>query len=186
MSRQAKIGLTLGFLILLGGIFALDAVTMERTLTGDLLGWQDLPEENIAPLGHLMDIIHQNGFSTLASPDEGFLSDVLPDDLPRERVIVLKDGDRAAFLEWMETDAAERYFLILKTVLYGSFSDRVEGVQDEEWNASVHVLTFRDPELSEEWFVFVRAYDQLMELRVPSHQLDPIRALLGAIFDSFE
>lgn len=185
MTRQVKIGLTLGSLLVLGWVFALDALVIERSLTGDVLGWEEtalLP--TIPAFDHVLDIVRQQGFSFLKTDDAGFLSDVLPEDLHRERMVLLKDGDRAAFVEWIGTDASERYFLILKTVLHQSFSQYVEGVQDEEWSPSVSVLTFHDPEFSEEWFIFARLADQLLEFRIPHPKVTDIRVLLEALHHS--
>ncbi|MBI3336339.1 hypothetical protein HYZ98_02110 [Candidatus Peregrinibacteria bacterium] len=185
MTLQAKIGITISSLIVLGSVAALDALTIERSLTGNLLGWENAaPPPHVASFDHIMDIIRQEGFSVISTPDTGFLNDVLPDDLSRERAILLYEGDRAAFLEWIQSEHSERYFLILKTVLHQNFSEDVEGVDDEEWNASTGVLTFHDPELSEEWFIFMHLADQLLELRVPLPMLDRIRALLAAIVAS--
>ena len=66
-------------------------------------------------------------------------------------------------------------------MLHQNFSENVEGVDDEEWNGSASVLTFHDPALSEEWFLFVRIADQLLEFRVPFGMLEHIRTLLTAI-----
>lgn len=182
MTLQVKIGLTISTLLVLGGVAALDALTVDRTLTGDLFGWENAaPTTYIASFDHIMNIIRQEGFSVISTPDTGFLNDVLPDGLHRERAILLYDGDRAAFLEWVQSESAQRYFLILKTVLHQNFSENVEGVDDEEWNGSASVLTFHDPALSEEWFLFVRIADQLLEFRVPFGMLEHIRTLLTAI-----
>lgn len=185
MSLQVKIGVTLGFLLILGGVLVADAFQTERSLSARLLGWEGaVPTERRAPFDHLMDVVRQEGFSVLSTPDRGFLSEVLPEDSPRERVILLYDGDRAAFLEWVQLEDAERYFLILKTVLHQTFSEDVEGVDDNEWNTSVRVLTFLDPKLSEEWFIFMRLADQLLEFRVPFSMLDHVRTLLRAVVSS--
>lgn len=185
MSLQAKIGATLGSLVVLGGVLVADALKTERSLSAQLLGWEGaVTTERIASFDHLMEIVRQQGFSVISTPDKGFLSDVLPEDAPRERVILLYDGDRAAFLEWVQLEDAERYFLILKTVLHQTFSEHVEGVDDEEWSASVRVLTFKDPKLSEEWFIFMRLADQLLEFRVPFSMLDYVRTLLRVVVSS--
>lgn len=171
-------------LIVLGSVAALDALTVERTLTGNLFGWGETAPAHISSFDHIMDIIRQEGFSVISTPDTGFLNDVLPKDLPHERAIILYDGDRAAFLEWVQSEHAEQYFLILKTVLHQHFSEYVEGVNDEEWDHRASVLTFHDPELSEEWFIFMSFADQLLEWRVPSLMMDRIRTLLTEIVAS--
>ena len=99
--------------------------------------------------------------------------------------VLLKDGDRAGLMAWMETPDVKTWFRTLKEALHPLFSPEVKDLLDEiqrqEGRPPRNFLTFLDPGISEERLVFVRVRDRLFEFRIAEGKEDAMYQLIEAL-----
>lgn len=117
-----------------------------------------------------MLIAQQLTFTVQETAERSLLSAVVKEpSLVNTRVLLL-DGDRAGLLSWIETPNVKQVFLVLKDSLATLFSPEVRDLLDEmqspEGKPPRNFLTFLDPSLSEERFVFVRIRERLYEFHI--------------------
>ena len=173
MTRRAKFVAAGTLVIGLMGLGASDAIIEERSLTANLFSVDSFfgtHESDGAPHSSiLLSSFQKQNFSLMDTNEPSLLGAVLADHLPIHTSILMLNDDRAAFAAWTESKDAELYFLALKDVLYDSFSKDVSNLLDEsrmESQTKFHILTFVDPSLSEERFVFVRINELLIEFHI--------------------
>jgi len=115
-------------------------------------------------------IATQLNFTMEETSQKSLLSAVVRDPSLVTTRILLLDGDRAGLLAWIETPDVKQVFLVLKDSLATLFSpevrDLLDEVQSPPGKAPRNFLTFLDPQLSEERFVFVRIRERLYEFHI--------------------
>lgn len=173
MNRTTK-GLVAGILISgLIGLGAADALIKEHSLTANIFTFatsfktHDIPEASLA--SGLLSSFQDHGFTLTDTREPNILGSVLSDQAPVHTSVIMMNDDRIAFAAWTELSDAELTFLALKEVLHDSFSKEVRELLDEshlESQTEFHILTFIDPHLSDERFVFVRINQLLIEFHV--------------------
>ena len=173
MTRTAKFMAAGVFLSGLIGLVMADALIEERSLTAQLFDFTTLFEshesDDLSPSTALLSSFEKQGFTLTSSNEPNLLGSILADQSPVHTSVVLLNDDRVAFAAWTEAPDAELYFLVLKEALYDSFSKEVKDLLDEsrtESQTQFHILTFVDPSLSEERFVFVRINKLLIEFHI--------------------
>lgn len=99
--------------------------------------------------------------------------------------VLLLNGDRAGLLAWIETPNVKEVFLVLKDSLHTLFSPEVRDLLDEtqspEGKPPRNFLTFLDPSLSEERFVFVRVRERLYEFHIAPGKDEAMYKLVEAV-----
>lgn len=173
MTRATKLIVAGSLVMVLIGLGISDALIKERSLTAQLFNINTLFETNngkaISLVSSLVSSFKKENFSLVETDEPSILGSVLTDHSPVHTSILMVNNDRAAFAAWNEGKDAEMYFLVLKDVLYDSFSKDVHDLLDEsriESQTKFHILTFVDPSLSEERFVFVRINELLIEFHI--------------------
>lgn len=129
-----------------------------------------------------LSIAAQRGFTVEETDQKSLLSAVVRDpSLVTTRVLLL-NGDRAGLLSWIETPDVKEVFLVLKESLSTLFSPEVRDLLDElqspPGSPPRNFLTFLDPSLSEERFVFVRVRERLFELHIAPGKDDVMYPLM--------
>lgn len=99
--------------------------------------------------------------------------------------VLLLNGDRAGLLAWIETPNVKDVFLVLKESLSTLFSPEVRDLLDEMQSPAGkpprNFLTFLDPNLSEERFVFVRVRERLYEFHIAPGKDETMYKLVEAL-----
>jgi len=115
-------------------------------------------------------IATQLNFSAEETTQRSLLSAIVSDTSQVTTRVLLFNGDRAGLLSWIETPNVKEVFMALKESLSTLFSpdvrDLLDEVQSPEGKPPRNFLTFLDPSLSEERFVFVRIRERLYEFHI--------------------
>ncbi len=111
------------------------------------------------------------GFTTASATEQTLLQKIIPQNVGSvDSYVLLVEGDRAGMVAWADSPQVKRYFLALKEALSSTFSPQVKDLVDEtqkgQGRPTRNILTFVDPSLSEERFVFVRIRERLYEFRL--------------------
>lgn len=178
-----------GILLLLFGIGLADALLLEQDILAD---WRQpqppvevtgqvqssssqtsLPTEGVQKLAepNVAHVLQVTGFSTASTDEITLIEQIVPPELAStEKLILLKDGDRAGVMAWVDSSQVKIFFLALKEALHTTFSAEVQDLVDETQQRAGkptrNLLTFRDPEISEERVVFIRIRKRLYEFHV--------------------
>jgi len=148
---------------------------------------EEVPSKGVAKHAgaDIRPVLVQNGFTFDASQESTMLAQVLPSDADVSTLALLKDGDRAGFVAWVDSGQVKAYFIALKDALLTSFSTNLKDLRDEtlvEAEQPVrNVLTFIDPSLSDERVVFVRVRERLMEFHIAPGSEDAMFGLIDAL-----
>lgn len=193
MSPSAKISVAAAFLFTLLSLAALDALLVERDLTASLTETPPPPEgasvEPPTPTAKsprdLPRTIEEQGFFTQPTGEITLLRSVLPLSTPVFSRVLLKEEDRAGFIVWAETSDAQRYFTALKRALFLSFSKDVHGLKDETRTnlngTEMALLTFVDPAILDERFLFIHIDNHLYEFHIPEGKEKVLDSLFEAL-----
>ena len=131
------------------------------------------------------DVIVQQGFTTQQTTERTLLAPIVSGKAIVHTVVVLKDGDRAGSVTWVESPQVKFFFIGLKEALISAFSANVKSLTDmtlQEVGKPVrNVLTFEDRALGEEAFAFVRVRERLFEFHIAKAQEASMQALIGAL-----
>ena len=115
-------------------------------------------------------IAEQLNFSGEETAQQSLLSAIVSDPSRVTTRVLLLDGDRAGLLSWIETPNVKQVFMALKESVSTLFSPDVRDLLDEMQSPAGkpprNFLTFLDPSLSEERFVFVRIRERLYEFHI--------------------
>jgi hypothetical protein len=130
--------------------------------------------------------IAQLGFTPQETTELSILRTVVPQqEAMVESHVLLKNGDRAGLIAWVESADVKNYYLALKEALHSSFSPEVRDLLDETQQQpgrpTRNLLTFLDPGLSSERIVFVRVRERLYELHVAPGNDDVLFELVEAL-----
>lgn len=130
--------------------------------------------------------IAQVGFTAQDTTELSILRTVVPQqEATVHSQVLLKNGDRAGLIAWVESADVKDYYLALKEALHSSFSTQVRDLLDETQQQpgrpTRNLLTFLDPGLSSERIVFVRVRERLYELHVAPGKDDLLFELVEAL-----
>jgi hypothetical protein len=198
MSQRAKIITTILLLIFLGALSIADYylssahVVSENgtsssvtngtgsTVTGSPTG--GVKKQNGPDVAQTVDGL---GFTTTDTNDLSFLAQIAGSGAQIHAIAVLKDGDRAGSITWIDSTNVKNYFIALKEALLTAFSPQMTDLKDETQqgeNMPVrNYLTFLDPTLSTERLVFVRVRERLYEFHIATGKEDIMNALIDAM-----
>lgn len=190
MTTRSKIVTTALLVVGLAGVGAADYWFAGRDYAADLIARQ--PADGGADTAggvakaqetDVESALEQLGFTLSPSEDLTFLAQVAKDQ-EVESYVLLKDGDRAGSISWIDGDAKQA-FISLKEALLSAFSDQVTNLSDktvqEENKPTRNVLTFRDPALSEETLTFIRIRERLYEIHTAQNKQDAVNAAIEAV-----
>ena len=126
------------------------------------------------PGADILQIIVQQGFTFEDASEQTLLGGMVQNRVPVQAKVLLKGGDRAGLVVWIETPEVKTYFRTLKEALHPLFSPEVTDLLDEiqrnPGRPPRNFLTFLDPGISEERMVFVRVRDRLFEFHIVKEQ----------------
>ena len=115
--------------------------------------------------------------------EASILSRVVPDAVTTW--VLLKNGDRAGMISFVDSPNVKTYFIALKEALQKSFSpglkDLLDETQEREGKPIRNILTFFDPAISEERTIFVRVRERLYEFHIAKDKDGDIFALVDAL-----
>ena len=111
------------------------------------------------------------GFTSTSVEEQTLIEQIVPAEIAvTQKMVLLKDGDRAGIVAWVDSAQSKIFFLALKEALHTTFSTQVHDLVDEtqqrEGRPTRNLLSFRDPEISEERIVFIRIRERLYEFHV--------------------
>lgn len=169
-----------GFLALLLAVGATDALVNRGEILANLQASADeSPATSAKPVAvprmagpDILALIEEAGLTaTASSTEQSLLAQVSPQASATVQTRVLLLGnDRIGAIAWMEDGDAKTLFLALKQALLASFSPQVQGLRDEKIERQgfmTHtLLTFIDPALSTERFLFTQFGQDLVEMHV--------------------
>lgn len=189
MTTRAKIITTVLLLVGLAGVGVTDYWLAGRDYAAELIAQQptngDTTTGGVAKAqeADVQSVITQLGLTLSPSDDLTFLAQVAKDQKV-ESYTLMKDGDRAGSISWIDGDSKQA-FISLKEALLSAFSDQVSDLSDktlqEENRPTRNVLTFRDPALSEETLTFIRIRERLYEIHTAQNKQDAVNAAIEGI-----
>ncbi len=194
MSSTAKIVTTVILLVFLAGLgvtdYYLSAGHMVANQAGS--GSTVTPDNGTAPVGgvrkqtgpNVKTALEADGFTTTSTNDLSFLAQI-GSGAQIDALAVLKDGDRAGSVTWIDSPKVKNYFIALKEALLTAFSPEMTDLKDETLrsdNGPVrNYLTFLDPSLSTERLVFVRVRERLYEFHVVIGKEEVMNTLIQSL-----
>jgi hypothetical protein len=194
MSNRTKLMITGVLLLVLAGIAGADywmtgsSLPARLALTGEEMPTGEDTEPSVTPVAKssgpaVQTVMADAGLEVTASDEPTFLSQIMTDGLTS--VTVLKDGDRAGSVTWIESPEVKDSFIALKDGLLESFSAGLRDLKDtteQEPNRPVrNILRFTDPALSDEELVFVRVRERLFEFHLAPGSEETMNALIEAL-----
>lgn len=100
-------------------------------------------------------------------------------------LVLLKNNDRTALLAWIDTANVKTIFAGLKQALAENFSGQVSELVDESQTpadgAPRDILSFIDPTLSNERFLFVRIRSRLYEFHIAPGKEGDVQVIVDAL-----
>ncbi len=127
----------------------------------------------------------QEGFTMQDTAELTLLSQIITENVRIRSAVLLKDGDRAGSVAWVESPDVKNIFVVLKDSLITAFSPQMRDLRDEtlqETGAPVrNILTFLDPSLSEERILFVRVRERLFEFHIASKQEEAMQTFVDRL-----
>lgn len=179
MTTNAKVIVTVLFLAVIAGVVGIDAWRNNREWTAMLSrneaqteGTGDTPVTGVAKHSgpDVAATIEHLGFQTEATTEMSLIEQVIQDKTAVLGRSILKDGDRAGSVTWVESLEVKTIFNALKESLLPAFSPHVTDLQDrteaKPGQPVRNILTFYDPGLSEERLAFVRVRERLYEFHI--------------------
>ncbi|MDO8468552.1 MAG: hypothetical protein Q7S29_02225 [Candidatus Peribacter sp.] len=132
-----------------------------------------------------LTIVSQLNFTAEETDQRSLISAVVKEQSLVTTRVLLLNGDRAGLLAWIETPNVKEVFLVLKDSLHTLFSPEVRDLLDEMQSPAGkpprNFLTFLDPALSEERFVFVRVRERLYEFHIAPGKDEAMYTLVEAL-----
>jgi len=133
----------------------------------------------------VLEMISSHGFTFENTDERTLIAGVVQNKETVQTRVLLKDGDRAGLLSWIETPLVKEYFMTLKESLHPLFSPEVKDLLDEiqrnPGKPPRNFLTFLDPSISEERLVFVRVRDRLFEFHITTGKEDAMYQLIETL-----
>ncbi len=182
LSSRTK-GLTAAALVLvLGGLATADYLATEGSFLGSIGGNTDVTGVAKAQAADIRQMVNAMELEATNTNEATFLSQIADDT---EAIAVLKDGDRAGAIAWIDSPDVKTHFLSLKDGLLGSFSADLTDLKDiteqEPGKPVRNMLSFKDPALSEEHLVFVRVRERLLEFHIASGSEEIMNTLINEL-----
>lgn len=201
MSPRVKLIVTAILLVFLGGLGVADYYLSSSTTTADVTTPTSQATTSTMPAvtgtgtqqagvsvnngPDIASFIESQGFTTTKSDELSFLAQIAGSGAQINSLAVMKDGDRAGSVTWIETPAVKTNFIALKEALLTAFSPKVQGLQDQTIEAPNqpvrNVLSFFDPALSAEKLTFVRVRERLYEFHIANGKDDVMQQLIDAL-----
>jgi hypothetical protein len=194
MSNRTKLIVTGVLLLVLAGMASADYLMTGSSLPARLalMGEETADTgdagEDVTPVAKssgpaVQSVLADAGMEITVSEEPTFLSQIIEDGLTS--VTVLKDGDRAGSVTWIESPDVKTSFIALKDGLLESFSAGLRDLNDateQEPNRPVrNILSFTDPALSDEQLVFVRVRERLFEFHIAPGSEETMNSLIEAL-----
>lgn len=192
MTIRTKVIATGIVLALLIGLTAADALVNTSGLRAYLPDFA-MKSDGTAPVGgtakmsgpNVAQAVIDGGFTVEQSAELSLIEQIVGDKGKVEGLKILKDGDRAGSITWVESADVKTYFASLKESLLSSFSLNVRDLRDTTDARSGmpvrNILTFTDPALSEEQLTFVRVRERLYEFHIAQGKEDTMNAVMEAL-----
>lgn len=192
MLRSTVAIVTALFVLVLGGLIAADALFADRPVTAAL--WETIvpngetePQNGVAPHNGpevATAINNLEGWEANEQEVESLLSQIAVNQ-EIHSISLLKDGDRAGAIIWIETPEVKQVHADLKEALLASFSEQMKNLRDEtvvEAGRPVQNITsFDDPVLSEDHIAFLRVRERLYEIQLIDELKDDEQLLIDAL-----
>lgn len=175
-----------GFLALLVAVASADAVLNKEEIAANVTGSTRLSmssEGQKTSVGtpvvavprasgpDVLGIVTDAGLSpTESASEQSLLAQVGNTTTPVQTRVLMSGNDRIGAISWVTDPNVKTVFSALKQALLSSFSTDVQGLRDEkEENSGFQtrtILTFLDPKLSSERFLFVQSGENLYEMHI--------------------
>ncbi|MDP7477545.1 MAG: hypothetical protein QF442_03795 [Candidatus Peribacteraceae bacterium] len=183
---EEKIKITAGLLLLMLILGTADIALVEGfpseqpsepTTTGRVDTNTPKPSKPLPPGGvakfsgpNIEKLLSDQGFRMAEAREDSILQRVVPEGVSIETHVMLRKGDRAGLIAWVNSPDVKRYYIVLKEALHSAFTPDVRDLLDEtqrrEGRPTRNLLTFFDPGIAPERVVFVRVRERLYEIRV--------------------
>ncbi len=125
------------------------------------------------------------GFTVEQSAELSLIEQIVGGKEKVEGLKILKDGDRAGSITWVESTEVKTYFASLKESLLSSFSPNVRDLRDTtDARPGVpvrNILTFTDPALREERLTCVRVRERLYEFHIAKEKEEAMEGLMEGV-----
>ncbi len=191
MSALAKLSATVLLLLVIVGLGTADAVYHGENLPAFLRS--PIRTETVVSQGvakkrgpDVLATLTQQDFEIRAEPETNIIQQVIGSGVPAQYRVLLKDGERAGYIVWVDTPAAKTYFAAIKEALLVTLSD--EGVKDlkdetyhDEGQPVVNVVSFRDPDISDENIVLIRVQERIYEIHQAADKQTETRDLIESL-----
>ncbi|MDD4628718.1 MAG: hypothetical protein PHE68_04990 [Candidatus Peribacteraceae bacterium] len=133
----------------------------------------------------VLETVSSHGFTFENTDERTLIAGVVQNKESVQTRVLLKDGDRAGLLSWIETPLVKEYFSTLKESLHPLFSPEIKDLLDEiqrnPGKPPRNFLTFLDPGISEERLVFVRVRDRLFEFHIATGKEEAMYQLVETL-----
>lgn len=189
MSLPGKIITSLGFLIVLTGLGFADAYYKGNRVIYPEADEEivDFPPEQPPAIDDIPGRLESMGLLLAVTSERSMIERILPAGTTVASSVLLENADRAGFIAFAQSPEVRRSFLALKETLHASFSADVTELLDEIRDAPdgtpYNYLTFRDPTLGSERFVFLLRGFDLLEFHVTDGKEATIDAAIQAILE---
>lgn len=196
MTPRMKLIVTLVLVVLLGGMGAADYYLSGNQYAGDVAndGNNNSNTDTMQPPAGAVakatapavsDVASHMNLTVQPNDDLSLLAQIVKDGTKVEGLAILKDGDRAGSVTWVQSGEVKNYFIALKEALLSAFSPQVRDLRDETvqdpGEPVRNILTFLDPSLSEERIVFVRVRERLYEFHLTAGKEEVMHDLIDAL-----
>lgn len=169
--------LFVGAILLVIGLSGVDAFLMEGSLTATL--FPDSEETAFQPK-IFPEYIQSENLVLQDSPTSGFLKNAFAPERDIKEYVLLQGNDRTAFIAWLQDDNAPALFRAFKHAVSQMLSSETRDLRDTILEGNQHILTFLDPSISEERFLFLSASNEILEFHIaPGKEEDVWNLLKG-------
>lgn len=159
-----------------------------------IVGWQTASSSDGTPVKKgvqkkaqidITALVSSLSFTMQTTEEKSLMEQVNPSQIPVETRVLLQSNDRAALLAWMDTPDAKTVYVALKQALLQSLSSRATDVSDQALEPAdgppYDLLSFRDPAISEEQFLFIRIRTRLYVFQITSGKESAVRQIVDAL-----
>lgn len=123
--------------------------------------------------------------ATEAASEQSLLAQVGNTQATVQTRVLLSGNDRIGSISWVTDGNVKPVFQALKQALLASFSTEVQGLRDEKEERSGFqtrtILTFLDPKLSAERFLFLQSGENLYEMHISPGKEEVFYGLVDAL-----
>lgn len=199
MSSRTKVIVTLLLLVFLGGLGIADFYLSKAPQFASNTAGNSSSVSSVTTTGSgtpIVGVRKQNGpdvagaiatagFTTTDTNDLSFLAQIAGSGAEIKALAILKNGDRAGSVTWIESPKVKNYFIALKEALLSAFSPQMKDLKDQTLEGPDvpvrNYLTFMDPSLSAERLVFIRVRERLYEFHIANGKEDIMNTLIDTM-----